>query len=81
MDMEVQKKFYSVIRRINNENKITIIWASHDLTAISDNATKVACMNRDLFFHGEKDEFFSNKEILKTYSESAMHMHMHHHEM
>ena len=52
VDMEVQNKFYSVIRRINKENKITIIWASHDLTAISDNATKVASMNRVLFFHG-----------------------------
>jgi zinc transport system ATP-binding protein len=80
VDMEVQNKFYSVIRRINKENKVTIIWASHDLTAISDHATKVACMNRDLFFHGEKDEFFSNKDLLKTYSESAMQMHMHHHE-
>ena len=81
VDMEVQNKFYSVIRKINKENKITIIWASHDLTAISDHATRVACMNRDLFFHGEKNEFFSNKDLLKTYSESAMQMHMHHHEM
>jgi zinc transport system ATP-binding protein len=81
VDMDVQNKFYSVIRRINKENKVTIIWASHDLTAISDHATKVACMNRDLFFHGEKDKFFSDKEMLKTYSESAMQMHMHHHEM
>ncbi|MDE1815653.1 MAG: metal ABC transporter ATP-binding protein [Thaumarchaeota archaeon] len=79
VDMEVQNKFYSVLRKINKENKITIIWASHDLTAISDHATKVACMNRDLFFHGEKDEFFSNKDLLKTYSESAMQMHMHNH--
>lgn len=79
VDMEVQNKFYSVIRKINTENKITIIWASHDLTAISDHATKVACMNRNLFFHGEKEEFFSNKDLLKTYSESAMQMHMHNH--
>src|SRR5574337_120539 len=42
VDMEVQNKFYSVIREINKENKVTIIWASHDLTAISDHATKVA---------------------------------------
>src|SRR5437588_4326747 len=81
VDLEVSNKFYSVIRRINKENKVTIIWASHDLTAISDHATKVACMNRDLFFHGEKDEFFSNKDLLKTYSESAMQMHMHHNEL
>lgn len=79
VDMEVQNKFYSVLRKINKENKITIIWASHDLTAISDHATKVACMNRDLFFHGQRDEFFSNKDLLKTYSESAMQMHMHDH--
>lgn len=79
IDMEVQNKFYSVLQKINKENKITIIWASHDLTAISDHATKVACMNRDLFFHGEKEEFFSNKDLLKTYSESAMQMHMHNH--
>ncbi len=79
VDMEVQTKFYSVLRKINKENKITIIWASHDLTAISENATNVACMNREIFFHGKKDEFFSNKDLLKTYSESAMQMHMHNH--
>jgi zinc transport system ATP-binding protein len=81
VDMDVQNKFYSVLRKINKENKITIVWSSHDLTAISDLATRVACMNRELFFHGEKEEFFANKEILKTYSESAMQLHMHKHDM
>ena len=81
VDMEVQNKFYSVLRKVNKENNITIIWASHDLTAISDIATSVACMNRELFFHGERNEFFSNKDLLKTYSESAMQLHMHNHEL
>lgn len=80
VDMEVQNKFYSVLRKINRENRVSIVWASHDLTAISDHATKVACMNRDMFFHGEKEEFFSNKDLMKTYSESAMQMHMHNHD-
>lgn len=81
VDMDVQNKFYSVLRKINKKNKITIVWSSHDLTAVSDLATRVACMNRELFFHGEKEEFFANKEILKTYSESAMQLHMHKHDM
>jgi zinc transport system ATP-binding protein len=81
VDMEVQNKFYSVLRKINKENKITIVWSSHDLTAISDLATRVACMNRELFFHGEKEEFFANKDLLKLYSESAMQLHMHKHDM
>lgn len=81
VDMEVQNKFYDLLRRINKENKITIVWASHDLTAISKLSNKVACMNRSLFFHGKKDEFFTNKELLKTYAESAMQLHMHNHDM
>ena len=79
VDVETQKKFYSVIKKINEENKITIVWSSHDLEAIAKLANRVACMNRQLFFHGQKEEFFSNKELLKTYTESAMYMHMHHH--
>jgi zinc transport system ATP-binding protein len=79
VDADAQNKFYNVLKKINTENKITIVWSSHDLEAISKLANRVACMNRKLFFHGEKEEFFSNKELLKTYAESAMQMHMHDH--
>ena len=80
VDVEAQNKFYNLLQKINNENKITIVWSSHDLEAISKLANKVACMNRKLFFHGQKEEFFSNEELLKTYTESAMQMHMHDHD-
>lgn len=79
VDVDTQTKFYNVIKKINEENKITIVWSSHDLEAIAKLANRVACMNRQLFFHGQKEEFFSNKDLLKTYTESAMQMHMHHH--
>jgi zinc transport system ATP-binding protein len=79
VDVEAQNKFYNLLQTINKENKITVVWSSHDLDAISKLANRVACMNRKLFFHGEKEEFFSNKELLKTYAESAMQMHMHDH--
>ena len=79
VDVDAQNKFYNVLKKINTENKITIVWSSHDLEAISKLANRVACMNRKLFFHCEKEEFFSNKELLKTYAESAMQMHMHDH--
>jgi zinc transport system ATP-binding protein len=79
VDVDTQTRFYNVIKKINDENKITIVWSSHDLEAIAKFANRVACMNRQLFFHGQKEEFFSNKDLLKTYTESAMQMHMHHH--
>jgi zinc transport system ATP-binding protein len=77
VDVESQTKFYNVIQKINKENGITVVWSSHDLDAIKKYATKVACMNRQLFFHGEKEKFFADEKILKTYTESAMQMHMH----
>ena len=81
VDVESQTKFYNVIKTINEQNNITIIWSSHDLDAISKYANRVACMNKKLFFHGEKEKFFSDKELLKTYTESSMQMHMHNHDM
>lgn len=81
VDVESQTKFYSVIKKINGENNITIVWSSHDLDAISRHANRVACMNKKLFFHGEKEEFFSDEKLLKTYTESSMQMHMHDHGM
>ena len=42
VDVESQTKFYNVIKTINKENNITIIWSSHDLDAISKYANRVA---------------------------------------
>ena len=81
VDVESQTKFYNLIKKINEENNITIVWSSHDLDAVSKYATRVACMNKKLFFHGEKEKFFSDKELLKTYTESSMQLHMHNHNM
>ena len=77
IDVEAQNKFYSLVKKLNKENHITIIWSSHDLEAINSLANKVACINRSMFFHGKSHEFFENPELLKKYSESSMQAHMH----
>ena len=53
IDQATQDKFYSLIKKINLEKKISIIWASHDLDAVHKLANKVACINRKMFFHGD----------------------------
>jgi zinc transport system ATP-binding protein len=81
IDLETQNKFYALLKKLNQEKKITIIWASHDLDAVNRIASSVACINRSMFFHGKTHEFFENPDLLKAYSESSMqaHMHMHDH--
>ena len=79
IDQQSIDLFYSILRELNSKQKITIIWSSHDLDAVNQLANHVACLNRTLFFHGESEEFFSNDELIKQYSEASMQEHMHHH--
>jgi zinc transport system ATP-binding protein len=80
IDLETQNRFYALLKRLNQEQKITIIWSSHDLDAVSRLASIVACINRSMFFHGGTREFFENPDLLKAYSESSMQAHMHLHD-
>jgi len=79
IDTQSKELFYSILRDLNKNQKITIIWSSHDLDAVNKLANKVACLNRTLFFHGISHEFFDNEELLKQYSETSMQQHMHDH--
>jgi len=79
IDQYNQDLFFQILGELNTKEKISIIWSSHDLDAVERLANKVACLNRTLFFHGVSEEFFSDDEMLKKYSETSMQMHMHHH--
>jgi len=79
IDQQSIELFYSILRELNSKQKITIIWSSHDLDAVNQLANHVACLNRTLFFHGESEQFFSNDELVKQYSEASMQEHMHNH--
>lgn len=79
IDAQSIELFYSILKDLNKNEGITIIWSSHDLDAVNRLASKVACLNRTLFFHGESKEFFDNDNLVKQYSEASMQEHMHHH--
>lgn len=80
IDLETQNRFYALLKKLNQEQKITMIWSSHDMDAVSKLATRVACINRSMFFHGHTHEFFENPDLLKAYSEASMQAHMHLHD-
>jgi zinc transport system ATP-binding protein len=80
VDTESENKFYSILTDLNRRKKMTIIWSSHDLDAIKKLASKVACINKKLFFHGDVSEFFDNEKLMMSaYLESSMQAHMHSH--
>lgn len=76
IDSVAQNKFYDLLTSLNKDRGITIVWSSHDMNAVEKLASKVACIDRKLFFHGESGDFFGNEERMKSYVEFAMQSHM-----
>ena len=79
LDQKNQDNLYLLLEKLNEEDNITIIWTSHDLDAVNRFSNKVACINKKIFYHGTKQNFFSDENNIKHYSESKMQIHMHTH--
>jgi zinc transport system ATP-binding protein len=52
VDPRVSSSIYELLTRLNEQ--ITIVMVSHDMSAISSHVKTVGCLNRRLFYHGEK---------------------------
>jgi len=52
VDPQVSSGVYDLLNELNEH--ITILMVSHDMTAISSHVKTVGCINRRLFYHGEK---------------------------
>ncbi len=53
VDPAMQTEFYELLERLRQ--KMTIIMVSHDISAVSIYVEKIACLNRQLFYHGSKE--------------------------
>ena len=47
---------------LNQKLGITLLLVTHDIGAITDKVTHVACLNKYLYFHGETEEFEVKKK-------------------
>jgi len=52
VDPQASTSVYEVLRELNE--RITILLVSHDMNGISSHVKAVGCLNRRLFYHGEK---------------------------
>ena len=64
VDLPYQEKFYSLLEDLNKKRNISIILSSHDINTVSRLVTKVACINKFLFFHEDPKKLFTSSDIL-----------------
>ena len=57
VDAANEQLFYEMVGELNQKLGITLILVTHDLEAVSDKVTQVACLNKHLHFHGDSHEY------------------------
>jgi zinc transport system ATP-binding protein len=53
IDALMQTEFYELLGRLRQ--RMAIVMVSHDITAVSVHVSKIACLNRRLFYHDSKE--------------------------
>jgi len=71
LDPSFHEGFYRMLTRIRKKLGTTIIIVSHDVMAVSQVVTKIACINRRLFAHGRPEEVLSGENLKCLYGKGA----------
>ncbi|MCT4605150.1 MAG: ABC transporter ATP-binding protein [Marinisporobacter sp.] len=51
LDANAKSQIYHLLKELNKE--MTIIMVTHDMSAVSTYVKNIACLNKELFYHGE----------------------------
>ncbi len=66
VDKEAKHEFYTLLKRLNQELRLTVILVTHDIEGVANEAMHIACIDCTLFFHNSVEEY------LKETSSSRM---------
>ena len=58
IDNVSQESFYELMAKLRDEQQISVIMASHDIGAVTTHADRVACLNREIHYHGDSHSCF-----------------------
>ena len=78
VDMVSQKKFYALLKELNEKDGLTIIFITHDLGVIADDIKNVICINQTLLACNNPHEILSCSVMSELYGVDAHVMHHHH---
>lgn len=70
VDAESVEAFYELLESLNDEG-ITILLIEHDLSAVTEHAERVVCLNREVYFDGPTDEFVESDALARAFGTAA----------
>jgi zinc transport system ATP-binding protein len=70
VDAESVDAFYDLLEALN-EDGITILLIEHDLSAVTNHAERVVCLNGEIHFDGPTDEFVDSDALARAFGTAA----------
>jgi zinc transport system ATP-binding protein len=77
VDAESRDAFYKLLDDLNADG-ITIILIEHDIGVVTDRANRIACINTELFHHGDTESFVESNALTEAYGVSGRVVHHDH---
>ncbi|MDQ7045431.1 MAG: metal ABC transporter ATP-binding protein [Sulfurimonas sp.] len=80
VDTVSQQNFYALLKRLNKEENMTIVFITHDIGVIADDIGRLFTINQKATICNDPKEAISCKEMSELYGISAHLVHNHKHE-
>ncbi|MEA2091026.1 MAG: metal ABC transporter ATP-binding protein [Campylobacterota bacterium] len=80
VDMTSQKRFYALLKQLNSEEKITIVFITHDIGVIADDIARLFTINQKAIICNDPKKVMSCEDMSKLYGIDAHLLHNHKHE-
>lgn len=77
VDAESREEFYGLIGELNDDG-ITVVLIEHDIGVVTQHADRVACVDVDLYHHGDTESFIESNALEEAYGDRAKLMHHSH---
>ena len=80
VDMVSQKSFYTLLRKLNKQHDITIVFITHDIGVIADDIARLFTINQKAIICNNPKQTLSCEEMSELYGMDAHLLHNHKHE-
>lgn len=81
VDLPGEEQLYDMIHRLQEEQQITLLVVSHDLSLVFRYATKVVCLNGRMLCYGMPKEILTTDQLHQLYGVRGFYHHIHQNEL
>lgn len=78
VDHQAQEQFYQTLQHLNQDHQLSIILVSHEIDLVAQAVKQVACLNKQLVYHGASQRLTSQELITKLYGSPQQRLAHHH---